>query len=139
MKKTEIEFTATMTLPKGGKQAWSNIMYGETPVPNDLNVGSPIVMATAHFENGTWVAGGVYKSSTPTDYNIIFMWVFDKNGKQYPGWPIDVSDNEDFFMNSIQFGLEDDLDDGNYLLKIVEAVEEEIIDEKQLDISSQKS
>ena len=117
---SEPKYKATMTLPKGGKQAWSNIMYGETPVPEDMNTGSPIVMATATFEDGTWVAGGVLKSDDPTDYNIIFMWVFDGKGNQYPGWPIDVSDNQDFFISSIGFSLNDD-DEEDYLLKIAEA------------------
>ncbi len=114
------KYEATMTIPKGGKEAWSNLMHGQTPVPDDINTGSPIVMATAQFDDGTWVAGGVLKSKTPTDYNIIFMWVFTKNGNQSSGWPIDVSDNEDFYLSSISFSLTDDGDE-DYLLKIVEA------------------
>lgn len=120
MNEPQPKYTATMMLPKGGKQAWSNIMYGDTPVPDEIDTGSPIVMATATFDDGTWVAGGVLKSETPTDYNTIFMWVFDQNGNQYPGWPIDVSDNEDFFISGIYFSLTDD-DDDEYLLNVEEA------------------
>jgi hypothetical protein len=116
------KYSTTMTLPKGGKQAWTNIMQGhaQPPVPEELNVGSPIVMAYAVFEDGTWVAGGVYKGTDPTDYNVKFMWVFDANGNQYPGWPIDVSDNEDFLQTGYYFSLTEGVDD-EYLLNIVEA------------------
>ena len=114
------KYTATMTLPKGGKQAWTNIMQGDTPVPEEINTGSPIVMATATFEDGTWVAGGVLKSQTPNDYNIIFMWVFDNRGNQYPGWPIDLGDAEDFFISAISFSLPGGAED-EYLLKVVDA------------------
>lgn len=80
MENSKPKFTATMTLPKNGKQDWSNIMYGETTVPSDMDAGSPIVMASAIFEDGTSVLGGVLKSNDPTDYNIKFMWVFDNLG-----------------------------------------------------------
>jgi hypothetical protein len=113
------KYTATMMLPKGGKQAWTNIMQGATSVPDDIETGSPIVMATAIFEDGTWVAGGVLKGDSPAEYNIIFMWVFDINGNKYPRWPIDVGDVEDFFLSAIYFSLPGGEDD-EYLLKIVE-------------------
>ena len=117
---TEYKHTATMTLPKGGKQSWSLIMQGETPVPDKMNPGSPIVMAYARFDDGTQVAGGVYKSENP-EYNVKFMWVFDADGNQYPGWPIDVSDDEDFDSSGYAFSLTDDPEDADYLLEIVEA------------------
>lgn len=120
MENSKPKFTATMTLPKNGKQDWSNIMYGETTVPSDMDAGSPIVMASAIFEDGTSVLGGVLKSNDPTDYNIKFMWVFDKSGNQYPGWPIDTSDDEDFFSSGYYFSLTDSEED-QYLLNIVEA------------------
>jgi len=57
----EPKYTATMTLPKGGKQAWTDIMQADPPsAPGQMNNGSPIVMAYARFDNGTQVAGGVY-------------------------------------------------------------------------------
>jgi hypothetical protein len=110
---------ASMALPAGGKQAWTEIMQGTGPVPGEINAGSPIVMALARFDDGTQVAGGVYKSDTPTDYNIKFMWVFDAKGNQYPGWPIDVSDDEDFLTRSYEFTLTPDAEQ-SYLLDVVE-------------------
>jgi hypothetical protein len=116
------KYSTNMILPKGAKQRWSNIMQGQAQpaVPEELNVGSPIVMAYAAFEDGTQVAGGVYKGDNPTDYNVKFMWVFDAKGNQYPGWPIDVSDNQDFLQNGYYFSLTDGVDN-EYLLNIVEA------------------
>jgi hypothetical protein len=114
------KYTANMILPKGGKQAWTNIMQGQVPVPDEINTGSPIVMAYARFEDGTWVAGGVYKGDDPTDFNIKFMWVFDATGNQYPGWPIDVSDDQDFLQTGYYFSLTEGVDN-EYLLNIVEA------------------
>lgn len=116
----EPKYTATMTLPKGGKQAWTNIMQGQAPVPDEINTGSPIVMADARFEDGTWVTGGVYKGDDPTDFNVKFMWVFDAKGNQYPGWPIDVGDDQDFLQTGYAFSLTEDVDD-EYLLNVVEA------------------
>jgi hypothetical protein len=110
---------AAMTLPKGGKEAWTLIMQGQSPVPDQINPGSPIVMAQARFDDGTQVVGGVYKSETPSEFNVIFMWVFDANGKQYPGWPIDVSDHEDFMTASYLFSL-DGGDVADYRLNVVE-------------------
>ena len=116
------KYTATMTLPPGGKQAWTNIMQ-ELPAtqPAELNVGAPIVMAYTTFEDGTQVAGGVYKWNDPTDgpINIKFMWVFDAKGNQYPGWPIDTSDDEDFLTNAYIFALTEG--GAEYQLNIVEA------------------
>ncbi len=112
--------TAAMTLPKGGMQAWTLIMQGQAPVPDEINTGSPIVMAYARFSDGTQVAGGVNKGENPTEYNVKFMWVFDANGNQYPGWPIDVSDDEDFLSTGYLFSLPQG-GETDYLLNIVEA------------------
>jgi hypothetical protein len=114
------KYTANMVLPQGGKQAWTLLMQGQAPVADQINTGSPIVMASAQFEDGNWVAGGVYKGDDPTDFNVKFMWVFDANGNQYPGWPIDVSDNEDFLQKGYSFSLGDGEDD-EYRLNIIEA------------------
>ncbi|CAI8995698.1 BppU_N domain-containing protein [Pseudomonas sp. IT-P44] len=113
------QYVARMTLPAGGKEAWTLIMQGNTPVPDEISVGSPVVMAWARFDDGTQVAGGVYKSATPTDYNVKFMWVLDADGNQYPGWPIDVSDHEDFLNNGYLFSLTPDSEEV-YLLNVVE-------------------
>lgn len=110
---------ARMVLPSGGKQAWTEIMQGTAPVPGEINTGSPIVMAWARFKDGTQVAGGVYKSDTPTDYNVKFMWVLDANGNQYPGWPLDVSDNQDFLAKAYVFTLTPDSEQ-TYRLNIAE-------------------
>jgi hypothetical protein len=110
---------ARMVLPPGGKEAWTRIMQGTGPVPDKINAGSPIVMAWARFKDGTQVAGGVYKSDTPADYNVKFMWVFDANGNQYSGWPIDVSDDEDFLGKAYGFSLTPD-GEPTHVLKIAE-------------------
>ncbi|WP_420127162.1 hypothetical protein [Longimicrobium sp.] len=115
------QYVARMLLPAGGANAWTQIMQGAAPVPDQLDTGSPIVMAWARFDDGTQVAGGVYKSDTPTDYNVKFMWVLDANGNQYPGWPLDVSDHEDFSTGAYYFGLPQDEDPETYLLNVVEA------------------
>ncbi len=110
---------ASMVLPAGGMEAWTQIMQGASPVPNEINTGSPIVMAWARFDDGTQVGGGVSKSETPTDYNVKFMWVLDANGNQYPGWPIDVSDDEDFLTTAYFFSLTPDGE--SYLLNVIES------------------
>jgi hypothetical protein len=111
-----------MTLPKGGKQAWTDIMQADPPsAPSKISNGSPIVMAYARFDDGTQVAGGVYKwEDTQGPENIKFMWVFDPNGNQYPGWPIDTSDDEDFLQTEYLFSLTEGAAN-EYLLSIVEA------------------
>ncbi|RMS74410.1 hypothetical protein ALP59_101610 [Pseudomonas savastanoi] len=114
------KYVATLFLPVGGMQAWTQIMQGGSPVPDEINSGSPIVMAFARYSDGTVVAGGVYKSDSPTDYNIKFMWVFDGEGNQYPGWPIDVSDDEDFSTQSYIFSLTPDSEE-LYQLNIVDS------------------
>lgn len=45
----EPKYTADLILPKAGKQAWTNLMQGQAPVPDQINPGSPIVMAYARF------------------------------------------------------------------------------------------
>lgn len=111
---------AQMVLPAGGKQVWTELMQGSAPVPDKINAGSPIVMAWARFDDGTQVAGGVAKTDTPTDYNLKFMWVLDAKGNQYPSWPIDVSDDEDFLGSAYTFALTPG-DEPTHRLNIVEA------------------
>ncbi|QFY42068.1 hypothetical protein F6R98_05020 [Candidatus Methylospira mobilis] len=118
----EPNYTAVMLLPKGGKQAWTDIMQGSTPVSNKIYTGTPIVMAiSTAYADGTRVVGGVLKSENPTECNYKFMWAFDKNGNQCPFWPIDVGDHEDFYTSSLDFSLEVEGVEQEYLLNIVEA------------------
>ncbi len=43
---TDTKHTTTMTLPKGGMQAWTDIMQCTPPTaPAEMNSGAPIVMA----------------------------------------------------------------------------------------------
>ena len=118
---TKKRYTATFYLPKGGKQAWTDIMQANVKVSDAVYENQPIVMATARFKNGLWVAGGVYKSATPDEYNVKFFNAFDINGTliTQPYQPIDVSDHEDFHHSGIIFVLNDDAPE-DYLLKIVE-------------------
>lgn len=44
------------------------------------------------------------------------MWVFLANGTQYSGWPIDVSDYEDFNINELEF----EINEKQYKLEIQE-------------------
>ncbi len=118
---SKAKFNAKMVLPKGAMQRWSNIMNGEVPVSKELDIGAPIVMSAATFEDGTKVYGGVLKSGEPEDYNIKFMWVFDKYGNHYPDSPINTSDEENFLNLNYQFSLRNVDDEGEYELKIVEA------------------
>jgi len=116
------QYTTTLTLPEGGKTSWTQIMQGQADpaAPKDLDAGSPIVMATAVFADGTRIAAGVCKGDNPTEFNPKFVWVFDANGHQYAGWPIDVSDHEDFMHDSYAFSLTECVE-SEYLLTVVEA------------------
>ncbi|CAB9517200.1 expressed unknown protein [Seminavis robusta] len=99
---------ATLWIPFNGAKVWTDFMQGRRDVPDDFNVGSPIVMSSTTFSDGVQVMAGVYKSEEPKVYNIVFFWVFAEDGSQVPGWPIDPSDWEDFDApRSIGFSLED--------------------------------
>lgn len=115
------QYVANLVLPAGGMQAWTRLMQGDSPVPDEINSGAPIVTAFARYPDGTRVLGGVYKSDSPSDYNIKFMWVFDSQGNQYPGWPIDVSDEQDFLNQRYTFSLAPH-SQALYRLNIVEGV-----------------
>ena len=111
---------ATMYLGPQGRTLYTSYMQGThtTPIASTIDVNSPIVGSIARFPDGTWVHGGVLKSGK-AEYNIIFMWVFHKNGTQYADWPIDVSDFEDFESTEYQFQL----GKCDYVLKVVDEVE----------------
>lgn len=113
---TNQNYYATLVLPPGGKAAWTQWMEGSDAVPQAINVQSPIVQACACYRDGTRAVLGVSKSNTPEDYNSVFAWVFDGLGNQYAGWPIDLSDNEDFYINEIIFSLNQQ----EYVLDIIE-------------------
>ncbi len=116
--------TTTLYLPKNGKEKWTKIMEGELPeMAEDLLEGQPIVMATASFEDGFWVAGGVYKSEEPKAYNIKFMHVYTPDGQQIP-FRIDPSDHEDFRHQRYVFYLNDEEVGEEYIVEIKERKEE---------------
>jgi hypothetical protein len=48
------------------------------------------------------------------------MWVLDAKGNQYPGWPLDVSDDQDFLSTAHDFTLTPDSEQ-TYRLTIVES------------------
>lgn len=114
-------YTATLRLPKGGKQAWTDIMQANVKVSEEAYEYQPLVMATAKFKTGIMVASGVLKSNTPTEYNIKFCYTYSADGKliDSPYQPIDVSDHEDFLHNGYIFNLNDD-ESVEYVLNIVE-------------------
>ncbi len=99
---------ATMMLPKGGKNYWTTIMYGEAKFDYKILEGEIIVAAYAKFEDGVQVIGGVKKSPGESDPNYKFFTALDANGKVYPNDPIDVSDHQDFESSGIFFILNDD-------------------------------
>ena len=116
--------TTTLYLPKNGKEKWTKIMEGGTiDYASDVLEGQPIVMATAIFDDGFWVAGGVYKSETPEEYNIKFMNVYTPDGIQVP-FLIDPSDHEDFRDTSFTFYLNDEEVGDEYVVKIKERKKE---------------
>lgn len=112
------QYRATMYLPVNGKQKWTAIMQGEVPVSENIYENQPIVLATALFENGILVTGGVYKSATPREFNYKMFCAFDAAGNliHEPYQPLDVSDHEDFYQNSILFNLNED-ESVEYLLE----------------------
>lgn len=111
--------TTTLYLPKNGKEAWTEIMEGKaTQLSEDVLEGNPIVMATAVFDDGFWVTGGVYKSDSPEEYNIKFIHVYTPDGQQIP-FLIDPSDHEDFRQKSYIFYL-NELEEEEYVVKIKE-------------------
>ena len=113
---------ATMMLPKGGKNYWTTIMYGEAKFDYTILEGEIIVAAYAKFEDGVQVIGGVKKSQGVSDPNYKFFIVLDADGKVYPNWPIDVSDHEDFQGSGFIFILNND-EDVEYHLDVKEKTE----------------
>ncbi len=109
-------YYATLLLPPDGKKVWTKLMEGSDSVPQEIATGSPIVQSYANYSDGTQAILGVLKSQTPKEYNSIFAWVFDAMGNQYAGWPIDLSDFEDFYVNEIIFSLYNN----EYILDIIE-------------------
>ena len=96
---SEPKYTATMHLPQGGIQTWNDYLEGNLPIPKNIHKYSPVAMAYVAFEDGTQVMGGVLKFTDDVNDErpcCMFFWVFDKDGKQYADWPIDISDAEEF-------------------------------------------
>lgn len=104
------EIKATIILPIDGKKKWTAYMQGEAKVSNNIYENQPIVMETAHFENGIKAAAGVLKSKTPEVFNVKFVYIFDQEGNLIynPSQPVDVSDHEDWHTGSIIFYLNED-------------------------------
>ena len=111
--------TATLYLPKKGKEIWTSIMEGRSDISEDIYECQPIVQATSRFRDGIQVVGGVYKSPQPEEYNIKFYYVFDKKGNMLPH-RIDPSDHEDFRENIIVFYLNEEEVGDKYILYIKE-------------------
>jgi len=114
----------TLYLPKDGKEKWTKIMEGELPeFAEDILEGQPIVMATAIFEDGFWVTGGIYKSVEPEAYNIKFMNVYTPDGQQLP-YLIDPSDHEDFRNDYFVFYLNGEEVGDEYIVRVEERKKE---------------
>lgn len=114
------KFTATMTIPKNGRRDWTNIMQNPPALPEGVTENQYIVAAHAEFSDGIKVFGGVAVGPKDQDFNYALFMVFDQNDAQIGGWPIDTSDWEDFSVTSIQFAVDPNDEDGNYLLNVVE-------------------
>lgn len=117
----EPQFKATMTIPKNGHEKWTDIMQNPPTLPQGVTEGQYIVASYARFDDGVSVFGGVAVGPKDQGFNYPLFMVFDKDNNQIGGWPIDASDWEDFSVTQIQFAIDPDDDDGNYLLDIVEA------------------
>jgi hypothetical protein len=119
---TAPKFKATMTVPKNGKKLWTDIMQNPpATLPQGITEDNYIIASCAKFSDGVTVFGGVAVGAKSQGYNYPLFMVFDKTMTQVGGWPIDTSDWEDFGVSSIQFDIESNDEDGNYLLQVVEA------------------
>lgn len=100
---------ATMYIGKNGHKLYTGLMQGESnfAIPKEIENNSPIVASYAYFPDGHFVIGGVLKSSKE-DWNSIFMWLFNPEGIQVDGWPIDTSDMEDFGTKQYNFVIGED-------------------------------
>lgn len=114
------ELKATMTIPKNGKNIWTDMMQNPSKfkIPEGVSEGSFLAASYAKFSDGVSVFGGVAVGTA--DYNYPMFNVFDKDDNRIGGWPIDPSDWEDFQVNSVEFTLNDE-EDPTYILNIVEA------------------
>jgi len=115
------QFTATMTIPKDGKNVWTDIMQNPSTLPEGVTENQYIAASYAKFSNGVSVFGGVAAGPIDSGYNYALFMVFDTNMNQIGGWPIDTSDWEDFHINSISFCIDPNCDEEDYELSIVEA------------------
>ncbi|WP_204346200.1 hypothetical protein [Psychroserpens algicola] len=116
------KFKATMTIPKNGMEEWNDIMQNPPKtLPQGINEDNYIVASCAKFSDGVTVFGGVAVGAKSQDFNYPLFMVFDKNMHQVGGWPIDTSDWDSWSARSIQFAVDPNDEDGNYLLDIVEA------------------
>lgn len=114
------KLTATMTIPKNGKKIWTEMMQDPSKfkIPEGVTEGGFMAASYAKFSDGVSVFGGIAVGTV--DYNYPMFNVFDKDDNRIGGWPIDPSDWEDFYVNSVEFAL-NDAEDPMYILDIVEA------------------
>jgi hypothetical protein len=121
MGKDNAKHSATIHLPKGGRRYWTDVFRGTAPPDPSMAPGQVLVFASATFGDGTRAA--LWIESGPGGANSFGARVYDAKGAAYPGWPIDLSDAEDFEMKRISFDLREGAEDGEYLLEIVEVGE----------------
>lgn len=116
------QLTATMTIPKDGKNKWTQLMQNATSkIPEGVNEGEYLTASSAQFTDGILVFGGIAMGPQGEDgYNYPMFFVFDKEYNRIGGWPIDPSDWEDFQVNHIEFNLNDN-ESLTYILNIEEA------------------
>lgn len=110
--------TATMTIPKDGKNIWTNLMQNGSKLVQGISEGEFITSSIARFGDGTFVVGGIAQGPE-NEYNYPIFMVFDANYNRVGGWPIDSSDWEDFQVSSISYSIDDNIED-QYLLEIHE-------------------
>lgn len=114
------KLTATMTIPKNGKKIWTEMMQDPSKfkISEGVSEGGFMAASYAKFSDDVSVFGGIAVGTV--DYNYPMFNVFDKDDNRIGGWPIDPSDWEDFYVNSVEFVL-NDAEDPTYILDIVEA------------------
>lgn len=103
---------ATLTLPRGSREAWTAFMQGRKDDPAVV-VYSPFRIAMTEFGDGVRAVFQVLKAENP-GYSILSANAFDASGVNL-GY-IDTSDWQDFLASSIDF----DIDGTSYRVEIVE-------------------
>ena len=111
------ENSITIELPKDTKKYWTNLISGsDKPVQGDVDMGTPASLAYAEYDDGTQVVIGITWDNN-AQVGSPFGWVFNSKSNSYNGYPIDCSDMEDFYVNAMEFSV----NNKNYMLNITEA------------------